>query len=398
MASVQKRETSRGVRYDVRYRDPTGRARVKTWRRRADAERFARRVETDKDRGLFVDPRLARTPVADIAAMWLGSNPGKRDGSWQRDEIAVRRYIVPALGDRPIGGLTREDVQSVVNRWAKERAPRTVRREYGTLRAIVNYALVNDFIARSPCRGIKLPEVVRSHRRIVDAAELARLAKSMGGVGRYGPMAYLGAVVGLRWGEVAALRVRHVDPAVRSLAVVETVVRGRGGKVGFGAPKSDAGRRTLALPVELVDMLEAHMAEKALTAADGDALLFTAPDGGVLRYSNWLRRVWWPACVSAGLGGMVEDEASGRSKYQGLGFHDLRRANATGLVVEGVDVKTAQGLLGHSTPQLTLDLYAQQVNFAMVMAANAMGARFLGQSPRDGRAMESGESEGPEGE
>jgi hypothetical protein len=24
----------------------------------------------------------------------------------------------------------------------------------------------------------------------------------------------------------------------------------------------------------------------------GDALLFTAPDGGVLRYSNWLRRVW----------------------------------------------------------------------------------------------------------
>jgi integrase len=176
------------------------------------------------------------------------------------------------------------------------------------------------------------------------------------------------------------------------VAVVETVVRGRGGKVGFGAPKSEAGRRTLALPVELVDMLEAHMAEKALTAADGDALLFTAPDGGVLRYSNWLRRVWHPACVAAGLGRMVEDETSGRSRYEGLGFHDLRRANATGLVVEGVDVKTAQGLLGHSTPALTLDLYAQQVNLAMVRAANAMGARFLEQSPRDGRAMESGDA------
>lgn len=75
----------------------------------------------------------------------------------------------------------------------------------------------------------------------------------------------------------------------------------------------------------------------------GDALLFTAPDGGVLRYSNWLRRVWWPAAVAAGLGRMAEDKATGMMTYEGLGFHDLRRANATGLVAAGVDVKTAQG-------------------------------------------------------
>jgi integrase len=52
---------------------------------------------------------------------------------------------------------------------------------------------------------------------------------------------------------------------------------------------------------------------------------------------------------------MVEDEASDKLRYEGLGFHDVRRAAATGLVAEGVDVKTAQDLLGHSDSRLTLD-------------------------------------------
>jgi integrase len=388
VASIERRETSRGVRYDVRYREPGGRPRVKTLRRKADAERFARSVEVDKDRGLFVDPSLSRTPLAEVAALWLGSNPGKRDGSWQRDEIAVRRHIVPELGSRPVGSVTPADVQRLVNKWSGQRAPRTVRRDYGVLRAIMNYALVNDLIGRTPCRKISLPAVTRLTRHIVGAVELARLAHELGGVGGYGPMVYVGAITGLRWGEVAGLRVRHLDIPGRRLAVTETVVRGKRGAVGFGQPKSAAGRRTLALPPELVEMLTAHMAAHGLAVTDRDGLLFTAPDGGVLRYSNWLRRVWWPSAIAAGLGHMVEEEATGKARYVGIGFHDLRRANATGLVAAGVDVKTAQGLLGHSDSRLTLDHYAQVVTELGEAAASAMGKRFLNGTAREERAME----------
>ena len=136
------------------------------------------------------------------------------------------------------------------------------------------------------------------------------------------------------------------------------------------------------------DGRQAPASAGALDPDDGKALLFTAPDGGVLRYSNWLRRVWWPACVAAGVGRMVEDEASGQVRYEGLGFHDLRRAAATGLVAEGVDVKTAQGLLGHSDSRLTLDHYAQVVTERGEAAAKAMGRRFLRPAPRDERAIE----------
>jgi integrase len=330
--------------------------------------------------------------VAEVAARWLASNPGKRGGSWQRDEIVVRLHIVPQIGARPVGSLTPGDIQGLVNAWAAKHAPGTVHREYGVLRAILNYAIANDMLGRSPCRRIRLPEVTPVRRHIIDGDELGRLAAAMGGVEGYGTMAYLGTVDGLRWGEVAGLRVGQLDFEARTVRITQTVVRGQRGTVGIGEPKSTAGQRALAVPVALVEMVGKHMAARGLTVDDRDALLFTAPDGGMLRYSNWLRRVWYPATVATGLGKLVEDEATGRTQYVGLGFHDLRRANATGLVAEGVDIKTAQALLGHSNAQLTLGLYAQAVVSLGAAAAESMAARFqLPGSPREARAMESEE-------
>ncbi|GAC1603874.1 MAG: hypothetical protein NVS3B21_32760 [Acidimicrobiales bacterium] len=112
-----------------------------------------------------------------------------------------------------------------------------------------------------------------------------------------------------------------------------------------GPPKSSAGRRTLSLPEVLSETLVAHLRRRGLTAAQPDALVFVAPHGGPVRYDKWRRRVWLPACTASGV--------------EGLGFHDLRRVNATVLVAEGVNIKTAQARLGHSDPRLNLAIYAQ---------------------------------------
>jgi hypothetical protein len=57
------------------------------------------------------------------------------------------------------------------------------------------------------------------------------------------------------------------------------------------------------------------------------------------------------------------------------------------LVLEGVDIKTAQTMLGHSNPRLTLGLYAQSSNEAARVAADRIRARFLAR-PRPQRAHE----------
>lgn len=63
---------------------------------------------------------------------------------------------------------------------------------------------------------------------------------------------------------------------------------------------------------------------------------------------------------------------------EGLGFHDLRRANATALVAAGIDLKTAQTRMGHFDVRLTLAVYAQATDAADRFAADALGARFMG--------------------
>jgi integrase len=335
--SIRRRDTKKGVRYDVRLRGPDGREASRTFRTEREARLFEAEQRTTRQRGGWIDPRSASTPFADVAAEWLDSNPSKRPSTLARDDVTLRLHLLPPLGNRPIGQITPAEVQGLVKQWVGERKPSSVARDYRTLAAIFNYAVEQEFIARSPCRKVKLPK--RSHRpvHVVDADELTRLSKAMG---EYGPMAYVAAVLGLRWGEVAGLRVGRLDLDERVLVVAEQVTRGKGGQIFLGAPKSDAGRRTLAMPPALADLLAAHIDERGILSEE--ALLFAAPDGGPLHYGNWYHRVWEPAIESASL--------------DGLTFHDLRRANATGLVAAGVDVKTAQTRLGQSNSRRTLEL------------------------------------------
>ncbi|HEX6300594.1 MAG TPA: tyrosine-type recombinase/integrase [Acidimicrobiia bacterium] len=70
---------------------------------------------------------------------------------------------------------------------------------------------------------------------------------------------------------------------------------------------------------------------------------------------------------------------------EGLNFHDLRRTNATAMVAEGVDVKTAQARLGHTDPRLTLAIYAQATTDGDREAAKRLGARLMAK-PQNGKS------------
>jgi len=112
-----------------------------------------------------------------------------------------------------------------------------------------------------------------------------------------------------------------------------------------------------ARSLEASDHLEA-----GLTAADSDAWVFAWPSGAYLAYSAW-RKHWLRALSKADL-------------PSGFGFHDLRRANATGLVSSGVDIRTAQYRLGQADVRMTLEIYARATNEADRAAAEAIGRLF----------------------
>jgi integrase len=189
-------------------------------------------------------------------------------------------------------------------------------------------------------------------------------------------MMWLGAVLGLRWSEAAAITPGRLRFLEGRLTVDRQLTRSG----GFAPPKSAASHRTMACPVWLLEELAALLARRGLSAADVDALVFVSDNGTPLDYPNWRQRTWMPACERAGLAG--------------LRFHDLRSMAATALVSAGVDVKVAQTRLGHSSPHVTLALYARATTEADRRAAELVSEVFR---PRDARAMEA-EVEDPRGD
>lgn len=331
-----------------------------TFLTKSDAFAYLSTVEADVHRGSWIDPRAATKTVSQVADEWLASNPTKRASTRTTDEDALRLRIRPAIGDRLVGRVQQPDVQALVNQWATEIGPRSVRRTYGVLRAVFTYAVAAAVVAQSPCRNVKLPKVEPGHRHALTAAEVAALARAVGE--RYSAAVYVAAVIGLRWSEIAGLKVRALDLDGGTLTVREVLVRTAHNAKVTGPPKSDAGRRTVSLPPALVEMLRAHLERRGLAAGDSEAYVFPAPGGGPVDYSNWRRRYWVPACAAAGL--------------DGVGFHDLRRAAATALVLQGVDMKTAQVRLGHADPRMTLAVYAQATSEADRSAADRLGSHF----------------------
>ena len=109
------------------------------------------------DRGSWIDPAGSATTFESWARRWLELGVAKSLGTRATDESILRAALLPVFGTRTIGSIRPLDVQDVVVRWSRVAKPRTVRRRYATLSAILNSAVDMDLLARSPCRGIQLP-------------------------------------------------------------------------------------------------------------------------------------------------------------------------------------------------------------------------------------------------
>jgi len=214
-------------------------------------------------------------------------------------------------------------------------APRTVRNVYRTLSGIMRAAVRSRRIASSPCLDVALPRPRKSEIRPLTAEEVAKLAAAVGE--DYAPLIHVAAYTGLRWGEIAALRVGRVRILPGVVDVIESASE-VGGRVQFVAPKN--GRtRSVRLPRFVAEMLSPLVAGK-----DPGELVFAGPDGEVLRHARFYTRVFLPAVKEAGLGERVR-------------FHDLRHTCAALLIAQGAHPRAIMERLGHSTIAVTMDVY-----------------------------------------
>lgn len=125
--------------------------------------------------------------------------------------------------------------------------------------------------------------------------------------------------------------------------------------------KSDASRRSFAVPIVLIDDITAHVARHRASAGHDD-LLFLGPRGGVLR-RHFEARTFKPAIRAAGL-------------PEPLTFHGLRHVATSLMVTNGEHPKVIQARLGHSDPAISLGVYAHVSADLDRAAADRLGGLF----------------------
>jgi integrase len=350
------RRTDAGA-WQVRYRDPAGRERARNFKRKTDAERFSVTVETDKIRGMWADPRLAKITLGEWLPTWQASRVHLRPSTRALSESLLRNHVLPYFGDRRLGSVTPTEVQGfVAHLEEKGLAASTVRQCYLIAAGLFTSALDSDIIVRSPCRGINLPESSKTEMRFLTAEEVSDLADVIDEP--YRALVLTAAYAGCRFGELAGLRAHRLDLLRRTLTIAESLSEVRG-QVRLAPPKTAAARRQLALPKFLAEELASHLSGWPPGA---DGFVFTAPQGGPLLRRNFRRREWLPAVR--------------RSVGEPLRFHDLRHTHAAMLIAQGEHPKVIQNRLGHSSIKVTLDTYGHLFDGLDEAAAERLDAFF----------------------
>lgn len=161
------------------------------------------------------------------------------------------------------------------------------------------------------------------------------------------------AYTGVRWGELAALRVGRLDLLRRRATIAESVTEVNGELV-WGTPKTHE-RRAVPIPRFLVDELAEHVAGKGR-----DDLAFAGMKGGALRVRVFRHGGFDAAAQGVGVAGMHP--------------HELRHTAASLAIAAGADVKVVQQMLGHKSATMTLDLYGHLFPDRLDEVADALDA------------------------
>ena len=299
MSSVEKRVRDGQTTWRAHYRTPAGAQRNKTFTRKGDADRFLATVESAKITGSFADPALARLTVSEWSTRWLEAQAQLKPSTRSRYESVLRKHIVPSLGQREVGqrlargypGLGAEACYGPVGVDRPKVAsgalpcPRAGRQRWKVDPESGRWHQASPRSTEGPdvpdsCRG---PPAGRSVLGNPATAVVKRRDERGSGSDEYRLVVLFLAYTGLRFGEMAALRVRRLNLAARRLEVAESVTAVNGVLV-WGTPKGHS-RRWVSIPSFIAEQLANHV-----TGKRGDELVFTSPLGDPLRASKFPTR------------------------------------------------------------------------------------------------------------
>lgn len=286
----------------------------------------------------------------DYAATWLATRKNKKGQPLSprtREHYAklLSEHILPTFGPMPLRDIEPEDVDAWHARTLTH-APTMRAHAYGLLRTICGTATDRRLMPSNPARIVGAGNADRARDvRPATLDELATIVENM--PARHRLMVLLAAWCSLRFGELAALRRSDVDTKNGVIHVRQGVVRAQGQTI-VKDPKTSAGRRDVAIPPHLLQLVREHRLEHADPSPNG--LMFPGAQGGHLAPSAFYGRAADldrdGSVKRAGWGWYAARQAAGR---EDLRFHDLRHTGAVLAAQTGATLAELMHRLGHTT-------------------------------------------------
>lgn len=235
--------------------------------------------------------------------------------------------ISPIIGEKELEAITPDDIQAAIISAEVQAGGRQAQLVYTLLHAAFRRAVRSGHIRQSPVEAVDKPEHEGKQGRAIEGADWQLLAPII----RESVAFSLACFAGLRRGEVLGLRRGDIDLEAGLIRVERQRVR-VGGQIVAAAPKSSAGVRVVPISPELLPIITR-------------AVRFLLPAAYLVPISpETLGRRWSAAQKAAGI----------TKPYR---LHDLRHTYATRLMLEGINPRVLQYVIGHSDFGFTVSTY-----------------------------------------
>lgn len=225
MAWVSKRKASDGsARYLANYRDPTGAKRsAGTFRSRPDAERAGHAAEIRIGEGAWVDRTAGKIWFTDyVEKSWWPHLAHLELTTKAAYRSNLDAHFLPFFGRYPMAAINPPVVQDWVATAQRGGLSAWSIRKYHTMLSSIFKAAHRDrVIGYNPCERTTLPKVVTTTRETITPVQFEKLLAAI--PERHRVLLLVGIETGMRWGELAALRPRHLDSTGNLLTVQKTI-------------------------------------------------------------------------------------------------------------------------------------------------------------------------------
>lgn len=283
---------------------------------------------------------MAGATVSNYLKNWLVHvEKTRRHTTYALYESLIRNYAIPHIGRYRLTQLKRKHIRSLLDSLVGRAGARTRQLVHRVLRQAFADAIEDELITVNPCFRKDKPRYESADHQPLSLDEARRML-SAARRSDYYVLFFLALVTGMRQGEIFALRWDAVDFDTSSLFVRASLGRDRDGMPVLTPPKASRRRR-----IDMGNALRELLREHRLKS--DSVWVFSDRHGEPLKKDRFVRGIFHALLRRAGV--------------RQIRFHDLRHTSATLALASGVNVKVVSERLGHSSAQMTLDVYTRSL-------------------------------------